>query len=165
MRGCSRDDLLQADMLKRAEPGVVNLPSLLEHLARSGVEGPKRLGYMRTHFLNHGTSPAMGRTLPLLGLLGVLALAGCASTGVSVQNAGADQQLAPVQGGDVQTAALPPIGPNGEVQGPSTPEQNGMTPAAGSTAHTQTATSRLDPRPTAPSARYPTVPDVISRAA
>lgn len=72
---------------------------------------------MRKLLLNHGTLLAMGKTLPLLGFVGVLALAGCASTGVSVQNAGDDQQLAPVQGGNVQTAALPPIGPNGQVQG------------------------------------------------
>lgn len=126
MRGRSRP--IFSPICASPEPRVVNLPSLLEHLARSGVEGPKRLGYMRTHFLNHGTSPAMGRTLPLLGLLGVLALAGCASTGVSVQNAGADQQLAPVQGGDVQTAALPPIGPNGQVQGATDLQGNAPPP-------------------------------------
>lgn len=47
-----------------------------------------------------------------LGLL----LSACASTGVQVANAGTEQ-LAPVQTGNVSTSALPPIGPNGEVQG------------------------------------------------
>jgi hypothetical protein len=47
-----------------------------------------------------------------LGLL----LSACASTGVQVANAGTEQ-LAPVQTGSVSTSALPPIGPNGEVQG------------------------------------------------
>ncbi|MEP7241603.1 MAG: AprI/Inh family metalloprotease inhibitor, partial [Devosia sp.] len=36
----------------------------------------------------------------------------------SVQNANTEQ-LAPVNGGNVSTTALPPIGPNGEVQGPT----------------------------------------------
>ncbi|HWA18859.1 MAG TPA: AprI/Inh family metalloprotease inhibitor [Devosia sp.] len=48
-----------------------------------------------------------------------LSISGCASTGVSVTNAG-EEQLAPVQTGSVSTTALPPIGPNGEVQGPIT---------------------------------------------
>jgi hypothetical protein len=47
-----------------------------------------------------------------------LTLAGCASTsGVTVTNLG-EEQLAPVDQGAVSTAALPPIGPNGEVVGP-----------------------------------------------
>ena len=50
----------------------------------------------------------------------VLSLTACASTGVSVNTVGQqDEQLAPVNGGNVQTGALPPIGPNGEVQGPN----------------------------------------------
>ena len=49
----------------------------------------------------------------------VLSLTACASTGVAVSTAGDSEQLAPVNGGNVQTGALPPIGPNGEVQGPS----------------------------------------------
>ena len=74
----------------------------------------------------------MGKLLPVLTIISALALAGCASTGVAVQNANADQQLAPVQGGNVQTSALPPIGPNGEVQGPTTvaPLQPGGTQLA-----------------------------------
>src|ERR1700759_3821162 len=50
----------------------------------------------------------------------VLSLTACASTGVTVNTVGQqDEQLAPVNSGNVQTAALPPIGPNGEVQGPN----------------------------------------------
>ncbi len=49
----------------------------------------------------------------------VLSLAACASSGVTVSTVGQDEQLAPVNAGNVQTAALPPIGPNGEVQGPN----------------------------------------------
>jgi hypothetical protein len=50
----------------------------------------------------------------------VMVLAGCASTGVKVSNMGETEQLAPVATGNVSTTALPPIGPNGEVQGPVT---------------------------------------------
>ena len=49
----------------------------------------------------------------------VLSLTACASTGVSVNTVGQSEQLAPVNSGNVQTTALPPIGPNGEVQGPN----------------------------------------------
>jgi hypothetical protein len=74
---------------------------------------------MRTKFTNTRTVPAMGKLRPLMIVVSALALAGCASTGVAVQNAESDQQLAAVQGGNVQTSALPPIGPNGEVAGPT----------------------------------------------
>ena len=53
-----------------------------------------------------------------VSLAAALLLAGCASTGIQVSNAGTEQ-LAPVQTGSVSTTALPPIGPNGEVQGPT----------------------------------------------
>ena len=64
----------------------------------------------------------------LVGLAGLsllaLTLAGCASSGMTANTAQADsEQLAPVQGGNVSTTALPPIGPNGEVQGPTDPTQ------------------------------------------
>ncbi len=81
----------------------------------------------------------MGRLLPVLSVVAALALAGCASTGVSVQNADSDQQLAPVAGGNVSTQALPPIGPNGEVQGGTNGETNGMTPASPNDGQTQVA--------------------------
>jgi hypothetical protein len=58
-----------------------------------------------------------------------LLLAACASSGVTVNNAQTTEQLAPVQTGSVSTTALPPIGPNGEVQGPAPLDANGMTPA------------------------------------
>ncbi|MEO6396547.1 MAG: AprI/Inh family metalloprotease inhibitor [Devosia sp.] len=45
-----------------------------------------------------------------------LSLAGCASSGVNVRNMGEPEQLNAVQTGNVSTTALPPIGPNGEVQ-------------------------------------------------
>ncbi len=49
-----------------------------------------------------------------------LTLAGCASSGVTVSTVGQqDEQLAQVNQGNVQTSALPPIGPNGEVQSAS----------------------------------------------
>ena len=53
------------------------------------------------------------------GIAASLLLTGCASTGITVNNAGQSEQLAPVQSGNVQTTSLPPIGPNGEVQGPA----------------------------------------------
>jgi hypothetical protein len=97
------------------------------HLA---VERPERLVYMRTRILNVGAKPSMvGYTLPALGRGGLAAaglgaallLSACASSGVTVANADTEQ-LAPVQSGNVSTTALPPIGPNGEVQAqPSAP--------------------------------------------
>lgn len=83
------------------------------------------MGYTPPQIFMDRAVSRMGRAIVALGLVGLL-LSGCASTGVSVQNADADQQLAPVQNSNVSTAALPPIGPNGEVQGPT---GNGMTPA------------------------------------
>jgi len=58
----------------------------------------------------------MNKALPLLGVAAILLLAGCASTNVAVSNAGQTEQLGAVQTGSVSTTALPPIGPNGEVQ-------------------------------------------------
>lgn len=58
----------------------------------------------------------MNKALPLLGVVAILALAGCSSTRVAVNNAGSTEQLGAVQTGSVSTTALPPIGPNGEVQ-------------------------------------------------
>ena len=58
----------------------------------------------------------MNKGLPLLGVAAILLLAGCASTNVAVSNAGQAEQLGAVQTGSVSTTALPPIGPNGEVQ-------------------------------------------------
>lgn len=75
---------------------------------------------------------ALGLTLAL-GLL----LSACASTNVQVANAGTEQ-LAPVQTGNVSTSALPPIGPNGEVQGPTS-----LAPADGSTQVATTTTTGL----------------------
>ena len=75
---------------------------------------------------------ALGLTLGL-GLL----LSACASTNVQVANAGTEQ-LAPVQSGNVSTSALPPIGPNGEVQGPTS-----LAPADGSTQVATTTTTGL----------------------
>ncbi len=61
----------------------------------------------------------MMKSLPLLGVAAIMVLAGCSSSRVAVQNYGQQaEQLAPVQTGSVSTTALPPIGPNGEVQGP-----------------------------------------------
>jgi hypothetical protein len=58
----------------------------------------------------------MNKALPLLGVAAILLLAGCSSTRVAVSNAGQTEQLGAVQTGSVSTTALPPIGPNGEVQ-------------------------------------------------
>lgn len=71
--------------------------------------------YMRTAHFN-GTFAGMNKGLPALGLAVALLLSGCASTNVAVNNMGQTEQLAPVQTGSVSTSALPPIGPNGEVQ-------------------------------------------------
>ncbi len=58
----------------------------------------------------------MNKGLPLLGVAAILLLAGCSSTRVAVDNYGQTEQLGAVQTGSVSTSALPPIGPNGEVQ-------------------------------------------------
>jgi hypothetical protein len=58
----------------------------------------------------------MNKGLPLLGVAAILLLAGCSSTRIAVNNAGQTEQLGAVQTGSVSTSALPPIGPNGEVQ-------------------------------------------------
>jgi len=73
----------------------------------------------------------MNKGLAAFGLAGALLLTGCASTNVAVSNAGQAEQLAPVQTGSVSTSALPPIGPNGEVQGPAPLTPSGMDPATG----------------------------------
>lgn len=79
-----------------------------------GFEASGRLVYMRTVF--HRNIVGMNKALPLLGVAAILLLAGCASTNVAVSNAGQAEQLGAVQTGSVSTTALPPIGPNGEVQ-------------------------------------------------
>ena len=71
--------------------------------------------YMRTSIFNRDIV-GMNKGLPLLGVAAILLLAGCASTNVAVSNAGQAEQLGAVQTGSVSTTALPPIGPNGEVQ-------------------------------------------------
>ena len=63
-----------------------------------------------------GTLSRPDRLAPLLGVAAILLLAGCSSTRVAVNNAGQTEQLGAVQTGSVSTTALPPIGPNGEVQ-------------------------------------------------
>ena len=73
---------------------------------------------MRTRKFNLGSLASM-KHLPVLGLVAALLLSGCASTNVAVSKAGTAEQLAPVQTGSVSNSALPPIGPNGEVQGPA----------------------------------------------
>lgn len=83
-----------------------------------GFEGQKRLVYMRTAVFNLGL-PLMHKALPVLGIAVLFAVAGCSSSRVAVQNYGQAEQLAPVQTGSVSTTSLPPIGPNGEVQGPA----------------------------------------------
>ena len=60
----------------------------------------------------------IAQRLRFVGLAGfsllALTLAGCASSGMTAATAQTqDEQLAPVQSGNVSTAALPPIGPNG----------------------------------------------------
>src|SRR4051794_11485627 len=76
---------------------------------------------MRSRIFNLGMMSGMSvprlRRAGVIGttLLAALLLSACASTNVQVANADAEQ-LAPVQSGNVQTSALPPIGPNGEVQ-------------------------------------------------
>lgn len=71
--------------------------------------------YMRTAQFNLDIV-GMNKGLPLLGVAAFLLLSGCASTNVAVSNAGQAEQLGAVQTGSVSTTALPPIGPNGEVQ-------------------------------------------------
>ena len=81
---------------------------------------------------------ALGLTLSVAMLLSA-----CASTNVQVANAGSEQ-LGAVQSGNVSTTALPPIGPNGEVQGPnSLPPANSTTQVA--TTGTPTTTTGLPP--------------------
>lgn len=78
----------------------------------------------------------IGITALMLGT--TLVLSGCASTGVTVANANDSEQLGAVQQGSVSTTALPPIGPNGEVQGAQDVNAPpGATPSGG----TQVATN------------------------
>jgi hypothetical protein len=70
---------------------------------------------MRTASFNRDIV-GMNKALPLLGIAAILLVAGCSSTRVAVNNAGQAEQLGAVQTGSVSTTALPPIGPNGEVQ-------------------------------------------------
>lgn len=88
---------------------------------------------MRTRISNLGTVPGMSLSdrarLVALSLAAAALLSACASTGIAVNNADQTEQLAPVQTGSVSTTALPPIGPNGEVQGPAPIDPTGMTPA------------------------------------
>jgi hypothetical protein len=78
---------------------------------------------MRTRFVNLAWL-GMDKGLAVIGRAGLigtglgiaLLLSACASSGVTVANADTEQ-LAPVDQGNVSTQALPPIGPNGEVQG------------------------------------------------
>lgn len=80
-----------------------------------GFEASGRLVYMRTSIFNRDIV-GMNKGLPLLGVAAILLLAGCSSTRVAVNNLGSAEQLGAVQTGSVSTSALPPIGPNGEVQ-------------------------------------------------
>ena len=78
---------------------------------------------MRTQHSTSGQSAGMRQAIFAL-LLASPRSAGCSRAvrrPASAVNNGRDQaeQLAPVQGGSVSTTALPPIGPNGEVQGPT----------------------------------------------
>jgi hypothetical protein len=74
------------------------------------------------------------------GFAAALLLSGCASTGTSTQ-ATQTEQLAPVQSGNVSTTALPPIGPNGEVQGPTAVTDPTQTATADGTFQTLGPTS------------------------
>jgi hypothetical protein len=108
--------------MERKSAHSLKWPCLARHLPTLTVEGPDRLVYMRTRIFNHGTWQGMGRnhigraSVVGVSLVMALLLSGCASSGVTVANADTTEQLAPVQGGNVSTSALPPIGPNGEVQ-------------------------------------------------
>lgn len=70
-----------------------------------------------------------GARILVLGLAVSGLLAGCASSGISTRSVANAETLAPVDEGNVSTSALPPIGPNGEVQGPAPLEPDTMTPA------------------------------------
>ncbi|MEQ1899610.1 MAG: AprI/Inh family metalloprotease inhibitor [Devosia sp.] len=70
------------------------------------------------------TNSWRGLALTLAAIGTAALLQGCASAGVSVSNVGETEQLAPVQQGNVSTTALPPLGPNGEVQGPEPIDPN-----------------------------------------
>ena len=80
-----------------------------------GFEASPRLVYMAPLIFNRDIV-GMNKALPLLGVVAILLVAGCSSTRVAVNNAGSTEQLGAVQTGSVSTTALPPIGPNGEVQ-------------------------------------------------
>lgn len=71
----------------------------------------------------------MRNGLHVMLIVPALLLAGCASTSIETRSIAEAEQLAPVETGSVSTQALPPIGPNGEVQGPAPLDQTGMTPA------------------------------------
>jgi hypothetical protein len=83
---------------------------------------------------------AAGATLAI-----ALMLSACASTGVTVANANDSEQLGAVQQGNVSTAALPPIGPNGEVQGAQDLNNQTGVPSAPGTQVATNSTTALPP--------------------
>ena len=76
-----------------------------------------------------------------IALMAAMALSACSTTGVNVANAQPTEQLAPVQTGSVSTSALPPIGPNGEVQTPASLQPTDMTPTQIASADSQAGVS------------------------
>lgn len=114
---------------------------------------------MRSRVFNLGMMSGMAKSIPELGRAGLigaslaaaLLLSGCASTNVQVANADSEQ-LAPVQSGNVQTTALPPIGPNGEVQSAAqlNPPTTGPTNLDGTQVATAGPTATLTPVGSAP---------------
>jgi hypothetical protein len=114
---------------------------------------------MRSRIFNLGMMSGMAKSIPELGRAGAivaslaaaLLLSACASTNVQVANADSEQ-LAPVQSGNVQTTALPPIGPNGEVQSAAqlNPPPTGPTNLDGTQVATAGPTATLPPVGAAP---------------
>jgi hypothetical protein len=78
-------------------------------------------------------------------LAAALMLTACASTGVTVANASDTEQLGAVQQGNVSTTALPPIGPNGEVQGAQDLDARTGVPAGTGTQVATNSTMALPP--------------------
>ncbi len=88
----------------------------------------------------------MNKALPLLGAAAILLLAGCSSTRGRGPELWADRTARRGADRSVSTTALPPIGPNGEVQGPAplTPDPMGD-PTPGWTRPVFRGASRLLP--------------------
>jgi Protease inhibitor Inh len=137
-------------LLRTGRAKTVEWPSFSAIARLRLVEGREHFVYMRTRISHIGVVSGMGKAVAggprfgvlAAGLVAALLLSACSSLGTSATADNAEQ-LAPVQNGNVSTSALPPIGPNGEVQGATQPAAGDTQP--GVTGGIQTANAGAVP--------------------